>query len=192
METENQEPHPPADAPTDIEKQLAEKDEIIAAREREYAAMKSEYEAKLAEKDAAAENASKEFAAKLAEKDAALSKLREEMTRRCADFDAWRAEEEKKAAAARAVAEAEFATKLAQKDARIAELEAAAKTAEQLAAEKYGAGVPAKKIAASGGIDAADLKERWDAVKNDPVGRVKFIRGLDEARFRALFPASGD
>lgn len=185
MEPKNQEPQPPA-TPTDIEKQLAEKDEIIAAREREYAAMKSEYEAKLAEANTAAENAAKEFAAQLAEKDAAAAKLNKALTDARADFDAWRAEEEKKAAAARAVAEADFATKLAQKEARIAELEAAAKTAEQLAAEKYGAGVPAKKIAVSGGIDAADLKERYDAVRGNAQARAALMNSLSPAERRAI------
>ena len=161
-------------APAAAEKQLAEKDARIAA-----------LEAALDEAKTAAENAAKEFAAQLAEKDAAAAKLNKELTVARADFAAWRAEEEKKAAAARAVAEAEFATKLAQKDARIAELEAAAKTAEQIAAEKYGAGAP-ERVPASPAGEPGALRERARAALGNPGELAKLAKELSPEQIRGL------
>lgn len=85
----------------------------------------------------------------------------------------------------RAVAEAEFATKLAQKDARIAELEAAAKTAEQIAAEKYGAGAPERVDASPAGEPGA-LRERARAALNNPGELAKLAKELSPEQIRGL------
>ena len=85
----------------------------------------------------------------------------------------------------RAVAEAEFATKLAQKDARIAELEAAAKTAEQIAAEKYGASA-SERVPASPAGEPGALRERARAALGNPGELAKLAKELSPEQIRGL------
>lgn len=115
---------------------------------------------------------------------AKLEALRAESAKKDADFAEARSRWEADSAAAAKAAQEALEKALAGKDAEIAELKAAAKTAEQIAAEKYGAALPAGK--APGAVPAEDLQARWDAVKGDPTAASKFVRGLSDAELKSV------
>lgn len=116
----------------------------------------------------------------IAEKDAALAEMK-------AAADAQHAEAEKLGKLAEEAAEAgkvvaqeyenakaEFAKQLAERDAEIASLKAAAKTAEQIAAEKYGAGT--KPVAATPAGDPAAFKDRLKAAYGDASAMSRLVK----------------
>lgn len=159
---ENNEPPTPAPAPV-AEETLEQLKEIIAEKDRQYSEMKAEYEAKFtAMKDASdaqhaeIEQMKTDFAAQLAAKDAELADWERRYAEMRGEFEARNAERDTLAANLRAELAASHAAETANLKARIAELEANAKTAEQIAAEKYGTGttpinaVPGGKSLAEG------------------------------------------
>lgn len=77
---------------------------------------------------------------------------------------------------------------IAERDAKIDELLSAAKTAEQIAAERYAAGAAPKPVEADAGkaADAAALQAMWETVKHAPRQQSAFFGGLTPAQ-RALF-----
>jgi len=131
-----------------------------------------------------------ELAAKNAELTAALEALEKTRTE---DLAAQQEEREKHAAEK---SELQEQVRLASEEneklkTRVAELEVAQTDAEELAAkiaaEKYGAGVPAKPFATGDALDIDTLKAQLDEVKDNPAQRVKFIRSLSDEAFNAIF-----
>ena len=197
-----------------LKAEIAAKDAIIQEMKTAADAQHAEAEklGKLAEEAATAgkqaaealEQAKQEFAAQLAAKDADLADWERRYTEMRGEFEARNAERDTLAANLRAELEAAHAGATANLKARIAELEAShagatanlkariaeleanAKTAEQIAAEKYGAALPAGGTPA-GQIDIDALRAQYESVKANPVARVKFIRELPQAQFNALF-----
>ena len=181
-----------------LKAEIAAKDAIIQEMKTAADAQHAEAEklGQLAEEAATAgkqaaealEQAKQEFAAQLAAKDADLADWERRYTEMRGEFEARNAERDTLAANLRAELEAAHAEEAANLKARIAELEANAKTAEQIAAEKYGAALPAGGTP-DGQIDIDALRAQYESVKQNPVARVKFIRELPEPQFNALFKA---
>ncbi len=137
-----------------------------------------------------------DFAAQIAGTEADLADWKRRYEEMRGEYEARNAARDTQAAnlraeleAANAAEVAELKAFIAELEARNAQLEAAAKTAEQLAAEiaarKYGAALPAEAAPAT--VDIDTLRASYEAVKSNPVERVKFIRSLAEPQFNALF-----
>ena len=165
--------------------QHAEAEKLGKLAEEAAVAGKAATEA-LEAKNAEIEQLKTDFAAQLAGKDADIAERERQYAAMRAEFDTWRAEQEARNGNLRAELEASNAEETARLKARIAELEAAAKTAEQIAAEKYGAALPAGN-GSGAAIDIDTLRAQYESVKANPVARVKFIRSLPEAHYNALF-----
>lgn len=74
--------------------------------------------------------------------------------------------------------------------AEIEKLKADAKTAEQIAAERYGAGnVPAKVSASEVSNEGEDLRSKFESI-SDPSEQTAFWRGLSSAQKTALLNAT--
>lgn len=101
-------------------------------------------------------------------------------------WEAESTEAAKRAADAADKALADFTAKLAAKDEEISALKAAAKTAEQIAAEKYGAALNAGAGTPVPGVPASDLQARWDAVKDNPAAATDFVRNLPPEEFKRV------
>lgn len=129
------------------------------------------------------ENEIETLKAEIAAKDAIIQEMKTAADAQHAEAEKLGQLAEEAATAGKVVAEENETLK-----ARIAELEANAKTAEQIAAEKYGAALPAGG-APAGQIDIDALRAQYESVKQNPVARVKFIRELPDAQFNALFKA---
>jgi len=170
---------------TAADAQHAEAEKLAALAEEAAQTGKAAAEA-LEAKTTELEQLKADFAAQLAGKDADIAERERQYAAMRAEFDTWRAEQEARNANLRAELEAANAEETARFKARIAELEAAAKTAEQIAAEKYGAALPAGN-GSGAAIDIDTLRAQYESVKANPVARVKFIRSLPEAHYNALF-----
>ena len=86
-------------------------------------------------------------------------------------------------------AKAEFAKQLADKDSEIAALKAEAKTAEQIAAEKYGAALKPESVPASGGGDGLSPEEISKLVanaKDDPRAFARLAKDLSKDQIRRM------
>lgn len=142
------------------------------------AALKKDAEIKqlseqLAEKDAQIEQMKADFAAKLADKDAEIADKQRQYTEMRTDFDAARAADEKRSAELKANLEAAHAAEKAALEATIAELKANAKTVEQIAAEKYGAGIAPLEGTPAGG---KSLKERIEEARGNNAAMSEIAR----------------
>ena len=183
-----------------LKAEIAAKDAIIQEMKTAADAQHAEAEklGQLAEEAATAgkqaaealEQAKQEFAAQLAAKDADLADWERRYTEMRGEFEARNAERDTLAENLRAELEASHAEEAANLKAHIAELEANAKTAEQLAGEiaarKYGITDP--KLNIPSGPDTEQLQARWNDVKGNPAGHAAFFRSLtaeERARFAA-------
>ena len=137
----------------------------------------------LAEKDAQMEQMKADFAAKLADKDAEIADKQRQYTEMRPDFEAARAADEKRSAELKAKLEAAHAAEKAALEAEIAELKANAKTAEQIAAEKYSAGI----APLAGGLPGGQsLKERIETAREQgPEAFRRFVKA-NRAEIRGL------
>lgn len=189
------------ETPEDIEKapeetKTPEAEETVSAKEPE--ATVERYKIALADRDAEIAR----FKSEAAEWNIQRQKLYDELhvkeqriqlMKEAADAQHAEAEKlgrvaEEAATAGKAVAEENEALK-----ARIAELEANAKTAEELAAkiaaEKYAAALPAKTDPEET-VDVPALKAKWDELQKERGPKFQaWIRGLNQAEYGALFEA---
>ena len=149
----------------------------------------------LAEMNAAAETAAKEyenakaeFAKQLAEKDAALAAAEAQFADARTRWEADTLAARKAAEDAAANAKAEFTKQLADKDAEIASLKAAAKTAEQIAAEKYGAALKPESVPAPGGagLSPEEISKLVANAKDDPRAFARLAKDLSKEQIRRM------
>ena len=177
-----------------LREEIAAKDAALAEMKAAADAQHAEAEklGKLAEEAATAgkavaielDNAKAEFAAQLAEKDKALAERDAAFAEARSRWESDMLAARKTAEDAAATAKADFSAQLAAKDAEIANLKAAAKTAEQIAAEKYGAAT--KPIANTPSGDVEALRERARAALNSPSAFASLAKDLSKEQIRAL------
>ena len=177
-----------------LKSELAAKDAALAEMKTAADAQHAEAQklAALAEEAATAgkavaielDNAKAEFAAQLAEKDKALAALEAQFSEARSRWEADTLAARKVAEDAAATAKADFSAQLAEKDAEIANLKAAAKTAEQIAAEKYGAAT--KPIANTPSGDADALRERARAAMNSPSAFASLAKELSKEQIQRM------
>lgn len=89
-----------------------------------------------------------------------------------------------KAAAEKAATES--ATKLSELENKISELTANAKTAEQIAAQRYGAFAATSPISVAQSTSRDALRQKFDALASDPMARARWISSLTPAEISTL------